>query len=247
MNTETNKPVADEKIIDRVRKLFAMSQDASSIEEAAIALKRYQSLVAKYGIQESDLKTSEFGSATGEALKKMERYKGWLALGIAPFTNTVVEYEFVRVDGIRHKRIIYKGFKTDVDQAIMLQDYLEQTLARMLKAYKKESGNNGLKAATSFKNGFASAMQDRMKEMAEEAEEASQAVSEETSASAGVSTGSSLVVCKMKMVETEFGQQKVRAGTAYRYDHDARNAGNEAAQNVSLNRQVAGAGQKLLA
>ena len=246
MNTEANTLVADGKIIDRVRKLFAMSQDASSLEEAAIALKRYQSLVAKYGIQESDLETSEFGTATGEALKKMERYKGWLALGIAPFTNTVVAYEFVRVDGVKCKRIKYEGFKTDVQQAIMLQDYLEQTLARCLKAYKKESGNNGLKAATSFKNGFASALQDRMVELAAEAEEASQAVSEATSTAQGVTSGTSLVVCKMKMVEAEFGKQKVAAGTAYRYDYDAKGAGSQAAQNVSLNRQVSGEGQRRL-
>ena len=243
MNTQENN-TDNNRIIEKVRKLFAMSQDASSLNEAAIALRQMQKLMDQYGINESDLETSEFGTAVGEAALKMAKWKGYMALGIAAFTNTIVNYEYVRVDGKRAKRIKYEGFAQDAQQAVMLQDYLYQTLERSVKAYKKESGNTGAKASTSFSNGFALQLQTRMQEMAEEAAEASVTVSEATQEAQGVSSGTSLVVCKMKMVESEFGAQKVsyrRSG--YRSDSAAKAAGQAAGARVNLNRQVSGESQ----
>jgi len=247
MTTETNKPTADSKIIKRIKALFSMSQDTSSIEEATIALKRYQSLIAKYGITEQDLETSEFGNATGEAALRMPKWKGYLAIGIAAMQNCIVNYEYVRVYGKRAKRIKYEGFAQDAQNAVLLQDYLYQTLERALKVYKKESGNTGAKASTSFSNGFSLQLQKRMTEMAAEAEAESVKVSEATQIAQGVSSGTSLMVVKMKLVESEFGRQKVsHRRDGYHTDGAASNAGRAAGSKVNLNKQVSSNNQKAL-
>jgi len=51
-----------EKLLDRIRKLYAMSRESeSSPHEAEIAMRRCQSLMDRFGITEADLETSEFG------------------------------------------------------------------------------------------------------------------------------------------------------------------------------------------
>jgi len=59
------KSIDREKLLARVRKLYQMSRETeSSPHEAEIAMRRCQSLMAKFGISESDLDTSEFGSSS---------------------------------------------------------------------------------------------------------------------------------------------------------------------------------------
>ncbi len=48
-----------EKIINRVKKLLALSNDTSSPNEAAIALKRVRSLMDKYQLTHEDILTEE--------------------------------------------------------------------------------------------------------------------------------------------------------------------------------------------
>lgn len=51
--------MADQKIIDRIRKLLAMSQDISSEHEAEIATRRLHALLAKHNISMSDIESSD--------------------------------------------------------------------------------------------------------------------------------------------------------------------------------------------
>lgn len=241
--TDTNTPKVDEKMIDRVRKLFAMSQDVSSANEAAIALKRCMSLMQKYGITEADLTTSEFGSDASFEGKSIPKWRGYLALGIAKFTETVVTIKRERVNGVLVKKIVYSGFDADVQNAVLLSDYLEQTLARCIKRYKAETGNTGRAASNSFSLGFALALQDRMFEMSKEMEQQSPVTTQDTP---NASAGTSLVVCKQKMVAAEFGKQRIKQSRTHVSDGSANNAGNEAGRNVNLNRQVSGNTQKAL-
>ena len=52
-----------QKLLERIRKLYAMAQEAdSSPHEAEIALRRCQSLMQRFGVSEADLETPEFSS-----------------------------------------------------------------------------------------------------------------------------------------------------------------------------------------
>ena len=227
-------------MIDRIRKLFAMSQDTSSLNEAEIALKRCKSLMEKYGITEADLQTSEFGTDFAYVGKRLDKWKSFLSVGIAAFTNTIVTIQYVRDENNRttdEKGVVYKGFDADVLNAVLLSDYLEHTLERCVKAYKAETRDNSRAGATSFRNGFAVALQRRMVEMSEEMEEASP----ETS------NGTSLVVCKMQMVNDEFGKQKISRTRSRTSSYAGNSAGQRAGNNVNLNRQMTGGNQKRIA
>ena len=74
-----------DKIINRVRKLYAMSQEAdSSPHEAEIALRRCQSLMAKFGVTVSELETSEFGSSSiGRSFRNVPSYVTLLSSAVA--------------------------------------------------------------------------------------------------------------------------------------------------------------------
>ncbi len=235
MQTETveTTEVADEKIIERIRNLFAMSQDDSSPREAEIALKRYQSLMLKYGITEADLTTSEFGDGASFEGKTLELWRQFMSIGIAKFTDTVVTIE---TGSFRMRKIVFKGYKRDVNAAILMADYLEGTMLRSLKTFKKETGSTGKAASTSFKNSFASAVSRRMQDMADEA----------AKTSPDTANGTSLVVSKMKAVESEFGAQRVKKHNAGPSDLDAAVSGNIAGYKVNLNAQVSGSQQKAL-
>lgn len=229
--TDSTKPQVSEKLITRMRNLFAMSQDVNSKHEAEIALRRCKSLMSQYGITEADLQTSKFGSDASYAAARLDTWRGYLAIGIAAFTNTIVTIKRCKNNN-KVKRIVYSGFDADVQNAILISDYLEQALVRCVDAYKKESGNTSKAGATSFRNHFALALQFRMIEMSDEMEEESPETSD----------GTSLVVCKMKMVESEFGTQKIRKHTSRTSDRGAADAGRDAGEKINLNRQVTGKG-----
>ena len=54
-------PASRERLLERIRKLYAMAQQTeASPHEAEIALRRCQSLTARFGITEDDLETSDF-------------------------------------------------------------------------------------------------------------------------------------------------------------------------------------------
>ncbi len=55
----------NKKLLDRIRKLYAMSLEVeASPHEAEIALRRCTALMERYGVTEDDLETSEFGAAS---------------------------------------------------------------------------------------------------------------------------------------------------------------------------------------
>ena len=67
MNTvDTDSTATDkgrEKLLDRIRKLYAMGhENESSPHEAEIAMRRCQSLMNRFGITELDLEKNEFGT-----------------------------------------------------------------------------------------------------------------------------------------------------------------------------------------
>lgn len=228
------------RMLDKIRKLFAMSQDSSE-QEAETALRQMNFLMKEHGLTEKDLETSEFGQAFTFEGQTLPKWMSFLSLGIAAMTNTVVTIErdelFQKV-----KRVIYKGYDQDVQAAIMLSDYLHGTQARCLKEYKRLSYDNSKAGATSFSNAFALTLQRRMVEIAEQNAAESPMIENQSTSSC-----TSLVVKKMAMVEAEFGKQRIKRHRSSVSSYSASNAGSDAGRKVSLNRQVTGNAQKRLA
>ena len=213
----------NEKLIERVRKLYAMAQDTSSEHEAAIAARRARHLMDKHGLSVEDLQQSEFGSAqTSWNRKTLPMWYQGLVLSVAELNDCMVERS-------RDNRVTLKGFEVDVIGANLMLDYLIGAMRRQIRAWRKETGNKGTAAGNAYKLGFSDDMRKRIKVIIEERKKEN---------AQNESTGTALISVKMKMVEAEFGRTRTSARRARHSSTAGYMAGTAASQKTSLNAQV---------
>jgi len=216
--------VERDRLLDRARKLYAMAQQSvASPHEAEIALRRCQSLMAKYGISEADLETSAFGN--------VEFTKGRTVPMHVKFLAAAKLHDVLFVTG-RGGFAEFRGYEVDANVAHMTLDYLLDAVERALSA-RKRAGNfpAGRSAAYDYRVGFATEVSSRVEQLVAEREE-------EQQRAAG--TGTALMVRKREIVRRKCGQDLISSsfhepGTI---DTDARLAGQTDGAKVSLDQQV---------
>ncbi|ASJ70655.1 DUF2786 domain-containing protein [Granulosicoccus antarcticus] len=225
---------AREKLLARVRKLFAMAQATeASPHEAEIALRRCQSLMTKFGITEKDLETSEFGRQTAYTGKRVPMHIQFLSMAVANLHGVI----FVTGGGAPAH---FRGYDIDVRVARLTLDYLSDAVERALTA-RRRSGDfpPGRVASYDYRLAFADEVSDRVDLIVREREAQERANSP---------TGTALTIRKLEIVERECGQDlytnTVRARGAI--DHAAAGAGREDGSRVSLDPQVGRGGTKPL-
>ena len=134
----------NERIADKIRKLFALAQDPSNEHEAAAALMKAQELLDKYRLTESEvfhtaeeITTSTVLNATGGA------WEGSLASTIGrAFDCCVIQarsYQF----GASQRSFVYYGEKTDVELCQFVFGYLQHHLRRLADKYVFEHAGAG--------------------------------------------------------------------------------------------------------
>ena len=231
-----------DKLIERARKLYAMSNDTSSPAEAAIALKRVTSMMETYGITAADLEDnrSEFGSVQGgKRYKAMPTWYGILIVGVARYHDCNVV--------VTNGRATFEGFDKDAIVAPLTLDYLIQVMERGVKRYQKDQKQNDPFAyfgpsprqqGSSYRRGYVSEMQNIMFRIAAGRKKEQEEAMEE-------SGGTALVVQKKALVEDHFGMQRIKNAKGVR-PTNAAFAGAEGARNTSLNGQVTGSKQGAL-
>src|SRR6478609_1846278 len=121
--------LALDKIKERIAKLLAMSRDASSPNEAAIAAGRARKLMDQYQLQEFDLAKAlkeEFGSIPATHFSRgMPVYMQTLAVAVAQYNDCAARFEsgwMARdkrdvINPKRGKRIAFVGYKDDAELA----------------------------------------------------------------------------------------------------------------------------------
>ena len=122
-----------DKLIERVRKLFAMSQDTSSPAEAAIAAARVRKLMDEHGITQADLETSEFMESEGQTSGAKRSLPGWydlLSIGVARANDVICERD--------RCNIYFNGYEKDVICATLMLDYLVGAMKRSTKKFSDE-------------------------------------------------------------------------------------------------------------
>ena len=218
-NNSTN-----DKLIDRIRKLYAMSREVeASPYEAEIALRRCESLMSKYGISESDLETSDFGVNKAFSFRKKIPLH-IKSIGFA--TATLHDCILIRHDS----ELQFKGFSIDVEIAPLTMEFLLGTMERNLRSAKKEGTvKGGRSQAFDFRLGFAMEVLKRCK-----------AISSERSPATSSGTGTSLSIRKLDMVKNNFNAHNGKTENIRYRNSKATQAGRVAGKNVSLNRQVSG-------
>lgn len=224
---------AHEKVLERVRKLFALAQETeASPHEAEIALRRCQSLMSKYGITEADLETSAFGHAEITTGRTVPMHMKYLASAVSRL------HDVLFVSG-RAGFAEFRGFEVDASVARLTLDYLLDAVERSL-AVRKRSGDfpAGRSAAYDYRLAFAYEVDRRVSELVAER-------LQEERKKAG--SGTSLVVRKREIVKRECSDDL--ASSTFR-GREARNARARAAgendgARVSLEHQVTSAPEPL--
>lgn len=145
------------KIKDRIAKLLAMAADSSSPNEAAIAATRARKLMDKHQLDLLDIEGSipeDFGvkDAT-RAYAAFPYHLDVLSCAVAKYNDVQSMFEWAEVTyrqggkgkngssaKTRGKKIIFKGYKSDIDLATDMYDFLTTSIDRLCKEYLKDKG-----------------------------------------------------------------------------------------------------------
>lgn len=221
-----------DRILERVRKLYAMSQETdSSPNEAEIALRRCQSLMSRFGIKYSDLETSEFGaSGIGKSFRAVPGYVSLLSSAVA------LLHDCICVDT---GEIEFRGFSLDAEVASLTYAYLSNSMERSLRQRKSEGAiPPGRSASFDYRVGYGISVLNRCKKIHAEREQAEKQAQQTMIDKQKQQT--SLIIRKRELVEENCTKDidrakrrtvKYRKGTAH-------TAGADDGATVSLDSQL---------
>lgn len=192
-----------DKLIERVRSLLAMGSDASSPNEAIIALRRARSLMDKYQITSIDIEDctkNDFGENNFESISSQNRvWVGSLAISVAKLNDCMVEMG--RRASKKHKLVfVFKGFLEDTEMCNFMLAYLLQAGESFYKRDKEAYGLSGASDKNSYLVGFAVGIQSRVNQILLERQTPSEDLQ--------LSSSTSLVLAKKQMVTQEFGETR---------------------------------------
>jgi len=194
-------------MIDKIKKLLELaSNPAATPSEAETAGRMAARLMAKHQIDQAALDGHQFevsidlaeveARACRPGKKNAQKVPPWIgiiAFGVKVYTRTRITYS------IHAGYIMFQGPRTDVELAKWLHEYI------LAQCYKASEGM-GLGESNQFRNGYASAIQNRLKDLA------AQRKDEEDHIPAHEST--SLVIVQEKildLMDRRFGPDNSRA------------------------------------
>jgi hypothetical protein len=221
----------DGKIIERIRKLLAMSKDSSSPNEAMIATKRARHLMDKYQITHDDIKEKSGDDCYGSVIrnkgsKRVVLWKSCILNAVSKLNDCVglIDYE---INGDISFRV--SGFKEDAIIAGYMYDFLLKTCDRL---YKK-SGIKGKANANAYRLGFSLEITKKVHEILSEREKIKVS-----------NTNTSLVLRKKEMVSSHFnvGLCRTHESSSRKMTHEEFsnfNKGVSDAKDISLSQQLA--------
>jgi len=220
------EPGSRKRLLERIRKLYAMAQQTeASPHEAEIALRRCQSLMARFGITEADLETSDLTADTAWRKKRVPMHVQDLAVAVGKLHDVLFVLGYDACPEFR-------GFEIDVRVAKLTLDYLVDATERALGA-RRRAGEfpPGRRAAYDYRRAFAFEVGVRIEAIVEERERTERTAS---------TTGTALTLRKREIVERECGRGLTWSSPRTRraYHADAVAAGREDGARVSLDTQV---------
>ena len=223
---------ANDKILDRIRKLLAMAGDTSSPNEAAIAAKRARALMDKHQVSDVDLTTldaSDMGSKVSNMGQKTNNlFTSVLSVAVATYNDCQVRY--VRSDR-GFLELKFEGMLVDAVCAYELFKYLRAQAYQQAERY-----HTGRKDRHAYRVGFSSGVAAQVKGMMKERDQIKMEV--------GSQSGTALVVCKQQLVAQHFNPVKYTNSTSsYSGSSNAHGQGYQAGKKAGLNRQVGGRSQ----
>lgn len=143
-----------EKIKIRVKKLLALSKSPNE-NEASLAMKMANDLIAQYKFNESD-----FSNYTNKVIKSTKRFVEWRAI----LANAVEElYATYHYKDVNTGSFVFYGEELDVFMSTEMFSYLTKTVNRMAKNNIRKNAKYNFRQ--SYRSGVASRLYDRIAEL----------------------------------------------------------------------------------
>lgn len=232
-----------DKLLARIRKLYAMSREnESSPHEAEIAMRRCQSLMMRFGITEADLESSEFGSSKiGKAFRAVPNYVSVMGSAVALLHDCLC---------VKSDTIEFRGFSIDAEVATLTYEYLTDAMERSLKRRKQHgSVSPGRSASFDYRVGFALAVLSRARLIDAErklAEEKLRSAQSDGVIDSATDSSQSLMILKREVVRQScmYGVVPGKVKRVRYRSGDAHAAGSNDGAKVSLDKQMSGVTRK---
>ena len=226
-----------EKIIDRIRKLVAMSNDAGSPNEAAIAAKRVKSMLDKYELEMADVLLEEYSRGEGlvaehfaTGRKQTPRYYDWLIVALGECFNVNIRWD-------RNGRKL-EGFETDVAAVKVLAAWIgAQVYAMGSLANPHDTWVSTRQYRGDFRKSCASQTASRIREY--------YGAPKDQQSAAG-KTQALVARTKQLAVREQFGDPGYGASRAHYSSRDAYESGRRAADSINITRGIGGKDVKRL-
>lgn len=244
----------DEKILERIRRLFAMAKDSSSPNEAAIAARRAQKLVEEHNLDnvESILGDLEDDDSLGEERitkfkvaansKKVARevplWVNRLAVSVSRLFDCQVKIvsaaEQTGVYG--SKAIAFFGYKTDLTVCKWTFEFLLDQIRRFNRRARDEYGTGNRAKLGDYRDGLITGIHEVIAEALKAKKEAAQANS----------TGTALIVVKQDAIAKKYGDFNYTSRPTRLSDHDAYSRGIRDGRSINLSQPLSGPTNKLI-
>ena len=138
----------------RIKKLLALSKSPNE-NEASLAMKMANDLIAQYQFNESD-----FSNYTNKVIKSTKRFVEWRAI----LANAVEElYATYHYKDVNTGSFVFYGEELDVFMSTEMFSYLTKTVNRMAKNNIRKNAKYNFRQ--SYRSGVASRLYDRIAEL----------------------------------------------------------------------------------
>jgi len=229
------------KIKGRIQKLLAMANDSSSPEEAAIAARRVQKLMAEYNLEMVDVIAEDIlheenivKSELNIKYKRIPGYIDWIEVAVAKAFNCEASSQWVLKNSAYYEVTTFYGYKCDVDIATTLCTYICNQLERLAKIVKipeiYSANRLGRRYMADWRKGAANEICNRIRTFYNECDS--------NQHEPVTSSGQSLASMKTAQVAKKFGQFSYGTTQSYRYTPDGMAAGRAAAEAISVSQNI---------
>ncbi len=229
-----------EKVKERIQKLLAMASDSSSPQEAAIAARRVQKLMSAYNLEMVDVVADDIRDEdnvikahTDSWYKRRPGYLDWIEIAVAKAFNCETRTEWRTRRGVDYSVCVIYGYKTDVEVATWLCNYIYVQLDNLAKkvVVPPDYRDRGLgrRYMADWRKGAAAEISDRIDEFYR---------GEQREHEPLTSSGQSLVALKTAAIERKFGRFSYGSSRTIRYTEDGMSAGRKAARDINISRNL---------
>jgi hypothetical protein len=163
-----------DSVISKIRKALAISQDGANDQECETALLMAQRLMAKHGIDMSEVENVEDGKeVVHENITDRGRTPYWKKALAKVIADNFRCYTYNRTGGGK-SRIVFLGTKSDVELAKELFEFavnvLQQSVKKFLAEQKKERGDDysGTGLRNDYILGFVDGLREKFLEQVKE-------------------------------------------------------------------------------